>query len=194
MGRKHDQFLWERQHKLFHRNNSNYSAQLSLSINDRTFRSESTPEKNQGQQIVPAILQSPFENNPALMIGNYADFSVPWNLSLNYTLSYVSTYMAQLCHYQHNVIQTLSISGNFDLTKNWKVAFSTGYDFANHGMSYTSIDIYRDLHCWEMRFNWVPFGYYKSWNFSINIKASALKDLKYEKRRSYQDNHGYYSY
>jgi hypothetical protein len=61
-------------------------------------------------------------------------------------------------------------------------------------MSYTSIDIYRDLHCWEMRFNWVPFGYYKSWNFTINIKASSLHDVKYEKRENYQSNQGYYVY
>ncbi len=45
-----------------------------------------------------------------------------------------------------------------------------------------------------MRFNWVPFGYYKSWNFVINIKASSLKDVKYQKQQSYQDNQGYYSY
>ena len=45
-----------------------------------------------------------------------------------------------------------------------------------------------------MRFNWIPFGYYKSWNFQINIKASSLKDVKYQKQRAYQDNHGYYSY
>lgn len=193
-GRKHNEFLWEKQRKLLHRSNSSYSAQLSLNINDRTFSKDKKEKNDQGSPLLPPIVQSPYNDNPILLVGTYADFSVPWNLSLNYTLNYVSTYAANLYHYQHNVIQTLSISGNFDLTKNWKVAFSTGYDFANHGMSYTSIDIYRDLHCWEMRFNWVPFGYYKSWNFSINIKASALKDLKYEKRRSYQDNHGYYSY
>ena len=86
------------------------------------------------------------------------------------------------------------MSANADITKNWRVAVSTGYDFVNKGLSYTSIDIYRDLHCWEMRFNWIPFGYYKSWNFQINIKASSLKDVKYQKQRAYQDNHGYYSY
>ena len=45
-----------------------------------------------------------------------------------------------------------------------------------------------------MRFNWVPLGYYKSWNFIINIKASSLHDVKYEKRAPYQSNQGYYVY
>ena len=42
-----------------------------------------------------------------------------------------------------------------------------------------------------MRFNWVPFGYYKSWNFTINVKAGMLQDLKYNMRNSYQDNQNY---
>ena len=96
--------------------------------------------------------------------------------------------------YDTNIVQALSLSGNISLTPNWKIAVTTGYDFVNKGMSYTSIDIYRDLHCWEMRFNWIPFGYYKSWNFMINIKAPSLKDVKYEKKKSYMDNQGYQSY
>ena len=193
MGRKHDQYLWDVHQKLFQRTNSTWSTQVVLSLNNNTF-SDGETKSDAGQQIVAPIMQSPYNYNPALLMGTYADFSVPWNLSLNYTLSYVSTYVAAQYDLQNDLVQTLSVSGNFNLTPNWRVAISTGYDFVNKGMSYTSVDIYRDLHCWEMRFNWVPFGYYKSWNFQINIKASSLRDIKYEKRQTYQDNHGYYSY
>ena len=61
-------------------------------------------------------------------------------------------------------------------------------DFVNNKLSYTNLSVYRDLHCWEMRFNWIPIGSYKSWNFTINVKAQALKDLKYEKKKDYRDN------
>ena len=44
------------------------------------------------------------------------------------------------------------------------------------------------FHCWEMRMNWIPFGYQESWNFQINVKASILKDLKLLKRKDYFDN------
>ena len=192
-GRKYDVLLWEKEHRLFQTNNSTWSAQISYSLNNSTFTKEDKGS-TQGQQIVAPIMQSPYNYNPALLMGTYADFSMPWNLSLNYTLSYVSTYVAAQYNLKHDVTQTLSISGNVTLTKNWRIAISTGYDFVNKGMSYTSIDIYRDLHCWEMRFNWVPFGYYKSWNFQINIKAPSLKDVKYEKKQSYQSNHNYYTY
>lgn len=193
-GRKHNQFLWDKEKKLFHRNSSNYSAQLSLSLNQNTLGKGNNKEKSQGEVLLPPTLQSPYTWNPSLLVGTYADFSVPWNISLNYTLTYVNSYVATLYQYESNITQTLSFSGNITLTDKWKIAFSSGYDFVNKGMSYTSLDIYRDLHCWEMRFNWVPFGYYKSWTFSINVKAAALRDIKYDKRRSYQDNQGYYTY
>lgn len=193
LGRMHDQLLWQTDHKLFRKSNANYSAQLSWSLNSNSFKKDKKPSHNEGHPTSP-ILQTPYNYNPALLMGSYVDFSVPWNLSLSYSLSYVTSYVARTFGYDTNIVQTISLSGNVSLTENWKIAFSTGYDFVNKGMSYTSLDIYRDLHCWEMRFNWVPFGRYRSWNFTINIKASSLKDVKYEKRKSYLDNEGYYSY
>lgn len=197
-GRKHDKFVWEmpEHRRLLQRNNSTVSAQFAWNLNNDTFkpgggRSGSTP---QGEQIVAPIMQTPYNYNPALLMGSYADFSMPWNLSVSYTFSYVSTFVAAQYNFKNNVIQTLGLSGNIQLTPNWRVSVSTGYDFVNKGMSYTSIDIFRDLHCWEMRFNWVPFGFYKSWNFQINIKANSLKDVKYTKQKAYQSNRGYYSY
>ncbi len=191
-GRLHNEFLWNRERRLFRTDNSTWSAQLSFSLNNNTFKKEgSTP--NQGRPTT-AILQTPHNYNPVLMTGGYVDFSVPWNISINYTFSYVDTYVASLMDMKSQTVRSISLSGNVSLTENWRIAMTTGYDFANKGMSYTTVDIYRDLHCWEMRFSWVPFGYYQSWFFQINIKADALHDVKYEKRQSYQENNGYYSY
>ena len=195
LGRKHNQFLFKTEHRLFRTDNSTWSAQLSWSLNPNTFKKKKQGEKteNKGHAVRPTLL-SPYNDNPALFVGEYVDFSVPWNFSISYTFSYVSRYVAAEYNLSHETVQSLSISGNFSITKNWKISFSTGYDFVNKGLSYTSIDIYRDLHCWEMRFNWTPFGYYKGWNFVINIKAPSLRDVKYEKKKNYQDNQGYYSY
>jgi len=78
--------------------------------------------------------------------------------------------------------------GDFNITKKWKIGFTTGYDFVAKTLSYTSLDIYRDLHCWEMRFNWIPFGYRKGWSFTINIKASVLQDVKIPLKKDFRDN------
>lgn len=190
LGRLHNEFLWHRERRLFRTDNSTWSAQLSLSLNNNTFKSDG---KSEGRPTT-TILQTPYNYNPVLMTGGYYDFSVPWNVSLNYTFSYVNTFVAREMELQSQTIRSINLSGNVSLTKNWRIAMTTGYDFVNKGWSYTTVDISRDLHCWEMHFSWVPFGYYRSWFFQINIKADALRDLKYEKRQSYQENNGYYSY
>lgn len=191
LGNMHNEFLWEREKKFFRTDNSTWSLQFSYSLNNNTFKKDGG--NSQGHPT-STILQTPYNYNPVLMTGGYVDFSVPWNISLNYNFSYVNTFVAREMKLEHQTTRSISLSGNVSLTKNWKVAMTTGYDFVNKGMSYTTVDIYRDLHCWEMRLSWVPFGYYRSWFFQINIKSDALRDVKYEKRRNYQDNNGYYSY
>lgn len=191
IGNMHNRFLWKEERKLFRTQNSTWSAQLSLNLNNNTFKSDG--EKSKGQPVY-SLLQTPYNYSPTMLMGGYVDFSVPWNISVSYSFSHVSSYVARERNLKSETIQSISLSGNLSLTPNWKLAMTTGYDFVNHGMSYTTVDIYRDLHCWEMRFSWVPFGYYRSWSFQINIKADALRDVKYEKRESYLENQGYYMY
>ncbi len=184
LGRMHDKLLWKEERRLFRTDNSTWSAQLSFNLNNNTFKKGGEKSKGQPTHI---MLMTPYNYNPVLMTGGFVDFSVPWNISVSYSFSHVSRFVAREMNMQSETIQSITLSGNATLTPNWKIAMTTGYDFVNKGMSYTTLDIYRDLHCWEMKFSWVPFGYYQSWFFQINIKASTLHDLKYEKRKSYQE-------
>ena len=106
----------------------------------------------------------------------YIDFNVPWTLNISYNIRYSKP------RYVSDVIQTLNFVGDFNLTEKWKVGFSSGYDLESQDLSYTSIDIYRDLHCWEMRFNWIPFGPRQSYLFTIKVKSPLLQDLKMNRR------------
>ena len=192
LGLVHNKLLINEEHRLFRMDNSTWSAQLSYSLNNKTFSGDKDA-KNEGR-ATRTIIQTPLGYNSSLLTGGYVDFSVPWNVSFSYTYSHVDRYVAREMNFKSETIQSITLSANVSLTKNWRLAMSTGYDIANHGMSYTTVDIYRDLHCWEMRFSWVPFGYYQSWFFQINIKADALRDVKYEKRKTYLENQSYYSY
>ena len=78
--------------------------------------------------------------------------------------------------------QTLGFSGNIKITKKWKLGFQSGYDFTDNDFSYTSIDVYRDLHCWEMLFHWIPIGYQRSYTLTIRVKSEMLQDLKFERK------------
>ncbi len=189
LGRMHDQLLWHAEHRLFRMENSTWSTQLSYSLNNNTLGGGKS-----GGRPTTTLVQTPSAVPIPILLGGYADFNVPWNISLSYTFSHVDRYVASLMNIESQTIQSITLSANVSLTDNWRIAMSTGYDISNKGMSYTTVDVYRDLHCWEMRFSWVPFGYYKSWFFQINIKADALHDVKYEKKKNYQENSGYYSY
>ncbi len=107
------------------------------------------------------------------------DFSIPWNLRIDYSYNYSKPQI------QKNISQALSFSGDLSLTKNWKIGFRSGYDFKMNKLTTTSLNVYRDLHCWEMRISIVPIGYLKSYSFQINVKSAMLQDLKLTKRDSH---------
>lgn len=109
------------------------------------------------------------------------DFSIPWSVTLNYNYS--------INQPNPSVISKFSnISGNlnFNLTRNWKVTFSAGYDIFQQQFSTPYITLYRDLHCWEMSFNWVPTGIYRGYKFELRIKAPQLQDVKVTRQTNYR--------
>jgi len=114
--------------------------------------------------------------------GEYVDLDIPFSLNVNYSLSYSKPAIGET---QTN--QVVNFNGDLSLTPKWKIIFSSGYDFKLHEVTYTSLSFYRDLHCWEMRLNWVPLGSFTYYNFQINVKASVLQDLKYIKKNDVYD-------
>ena len=199
MGRRVNRFEVIENHKLFHKNSSAWNFSLSWSFNQNDFKKWTGKDKNPPATFQDKITRrangSEFVTDGELddILGNpksYIDWDTPWSLSLSYNLrrSTNITYAAFMGIPNNQVVQTLTVNGDVSLSPKWKVNFSTGWDFTNHGLSYTSLNVYRDLHCWEMRFNWIPIGSYKSWNFTINVKAQALQDLKLTKKKDYRDN------
>lgn len=118
----------------------------------------------------------------------YADFDLPWNFSVNYSLNIYNKFDKESLTNILDITQTLSLNGNISLTKNWKMSANTTYDFSARKFSYAQFSVNRDLHCWEMSFNVIPFGTMKSYSFRINIKSSIFKGVEYNKKKAWQDN------
>jgi hypothetical protein len=113
----------------------------------------------------------------------YMVWSVPWSLSINYSMRYgYSDFNKEILEYNRKITHSLGFSGNLTLTKGWIFNMSSTYDFDAKKLAYTNLNISRDLHCWQMTAGVVPFGPYRSYNFSISVKSSLLKDVKYDKR------------
>jgi lipopolysaccharide assembly outer membrane protein LptD (OstA) len=113
----------------------------------------------------------------------YASFDVPWTMNVAYSINYNKPGLKSV------LSQTVSMTGTVSLTKKTKITYTTGFDIAKSEITMTSIGIMRDLHCWEMGFNWIPIGYLKSWDFTIRIKSSMLKDVKYNRRKDFRDQY-----
>jgi lipopolysaccharide assembly outer membrane protein LptD (OstA) len=122
------------------------------------------------------------------------DFTNPWNITINYIFSYnvkdnQKYYQYEASNkYQNTIYQTVNLAADVSITRKWKVQVMTGFDIQNKEFTHTTISIYRDLHCWEMKLDWIPFGPKKEWKFQINVKASVLQDLKYNLQRDFRDN------
>ena len=103
---------------------------------------------------------------------------IPWSLRFTYSLTYSNSRNQN--DFTNN---SLMFSGDVELTPKWKVGGSSGFDFKNHGFTYTQLRFNRDLDSWRLDFSWVPFSNRASWNFFIGISSGLLSDIKYEKNR-----------
>ncbi|MCE9539961.1 MAG: hypothetical protein K8R85_12190 [Bacteroidetes bacterium] len=152
------------------------SAALSLSTSLRS--KEKTAKPKTSDEGIQDELDY-YNKNPQA----YIDFNVPWNINIYYNLNYSKTGWIGT----KILTQTATFNGDLSLTKNWKISLASGYDFTNKKVTVTSINIYRDLHCWEMRFNWVPFGFRQSFSLDLNVKSAMLKDLKLTRKKDWYD-------
>jgi hypothetical protein len=112
------------------------------------------------------------------------DFSIPWNLSATFTFN-----QSQDNPDQKFRSANLGLNGGFNLTENWRFTASASYDVVSRQFAAPSINIYRDLHCWEMNFSWQPLGILAGYRLEIRVKAPQLQDIKLTKQSS---TSGYY--
>jgi len=115
--------------------------------------------------------------------GARVNFSLPWRLGVNYSYDISRSYLGgEVSDSQH---QSILVNADVTILKYWKLGYSGGYDLQAGEWTPTSLNLYWDLHCWEFNFNIIPLGVRKSFSFRINVKASILRDLKFEQRRPY---------
>lgn len=107
------------------------------------------------------------------------DFSIPWNMSVNYRYNYSKS------NPDLEAIISSGVGLNFSmsLTEKWKLTFSGNYDFIEKKLNTPMITVYRDLHCWEMNFTWNPIGRYRGFRFELRLKAPELSDIKVTKSK-----------
>ncbi|MFD2163882.1 putative LPS assembly protein LptD [Paradesertivirga mongoliensis] len=163
---------------------SSFSFSTGFNLNPAAFKrrqdnlteQQNNPNTTQQQrEDISEILRNP---------NGFVDFSIPWNLNASYSFFFSNNGVIR------NVTNNLNFTGDFSVTPKWKVSYSSGWDFKANDFTTTSFAINRDLHCWDLAFNWVPFGLYKSYSVDLRVRASILQDLKLSRRSA--SNSGIY--
>ena len=189
-GNRVNKFEWTENRRLLRLKNTTWNVGMTFNLNSETFGGDDGKQKEKEEpERPPGVPESEFDE---YMEGqeDYLDWAIPWSLNLSYNMRFTNTYEIKdgVRTKKEKLVQTLSFNGDVSITPKWKIGFRSGYDFEQGKLSYTSINIYRDLHCWEMRFNWIPMGVRKSWNFTLNVKSSMLQDLKLTKKKDFRDS------
>ena len=155
------------------------NTSFGFSISDKTFAAKKEgpeekqkPEEEQDEGIFE---DNSFQAQRRNLNEETKNITIPWNTNFSLTYSY-----DRLRDEPMSI--DLSARAKFQLTKNWKISWNGRFDLVERDITYQSFNIYRDLHCWEMSFSWQPTIDY--FDFKINIKASALQDIKLTKHPS----------
>ncbi len=174
-----DRYLISHGKGLFRLTNTNFSVSLSLSGERITSSETDNRTTAQQDQYLAASERSIYQG---LYNNQDADFSIPWDLSLNY-------YYNLSRRIPSEEVSSSSISGslNFNLTPKWKFSVTGSYDLKQKEFAAPQIRISRDLHCWTMNFTWNPLGAYRGYYLEIRVKAPQLQDLKVTKRDQFYD-------
>jgi len=116
------------------------------------------------------------QNSDTSRVGGGKKSKQKWSLSVSH--SFTQSGRDATFSKTHQLYYSLKLA----LTPTLDVSFSQRYDFANHKSINKSVQINKNLHCWEASFGWVPQGSNKGFWFKINI--IQIPEIKYEKKET----------
>ena len=126
----------------------------------------------------------------------YMPFKLPWSLTVSYGIMMAENTAAEInvktMRYPYKFTQNMNFSGNIGISDNWRINFTSGYNFEFKKLTTTTVNIYRDLHCFEMSCG-IVLSPYTSFNFSFRATSQMLADaLKWDKRSGVGNNVEWY--
>ena len=136
------------------------------------------------------------DNSDGLDENGYMKFSIPWSFSVSYGITMAEDRSRNInvknMRYPFKFVHNLNFSGNVKLSSNWIINFSSGWDFTNNELSMTTVNVSRDMHCFNISAGFV-FGPFTSYHVTMRANASTLTDaLKYDKKSSYSSSIQWY--
>ncbi len=189
-GREINRFLIDTQNKLMRMRATTlaFSFSLKSKVRNKIDRADQDRSKEEHDLLAESK-------------GELVDLSVPWNLSVSYSLAFANNFDRIQKQDTLAIRQGVMFNGSLTLFKYWAFTFNSGYDmtsldysnfsmkqFGARNITPTTLGLTWDLHCWEFTASYVPFGQRKSYMFQLNIKSAMLQDLKLQRRGNLGDS------
>ena len=151
---------------------------VSFSGGETKAATPSTTDQNVSDQTQNYSTQ-PFQqdyNQRFLPQNNAISENVPWSLrfDFNYDINKSNPSVVTKAF-------GVNINSSLKITPNWQMGYNARYDILNKSLVSQSFSFTRDLHCWQMRFDWTPTGPAAGYFFVIQVKSATLQDVKLQR-------------
>lgn len=111
-------------------------------------------------------------------------FEIPWKLTIDHIFSLnLNSDTATFRNKRYLPTNTVTLSGDVSITPNWKIGARMLYDVDNRAISNFNINLYRNIHCWNVTFNWTPIGTNKNFTIGLRGNASMLQNANVNIRK-----------
>ncbi|MCS3794857.1 putative LPS assembly protein LptD [Niastella sp. OAS944] len=188
MGFRKNQYMWE--HEKFSLKNlgriTNGNIAVSTSFQSQAKDKKAAQQKEEALREQGMLTQEEQQAQLAFARANpaeFADFNVPWSLSLSYSMNFTKQIKSDYSGWETNSYSNLSWNGDFNLTPKWKFGLQGFYDIKEAAIQQFSMYISREMHCWQLSINVTPVGLWRTFNFTISPKSGILRDLRINRTR-----------
>ncbi len=191
VGRRIDELVWKQKAlTLGTLTAGSISMQTSFRGGDKSKENQNLPGINQQNMNNSGMPLDEYQqelvymnNNP----GEFVDFTVPWDISLSYSLRFSRSQNPGERKSTTTFNQDVNWNSSVNLTPKWKIGINGFYNITDKELGSISMFLSREMHCWQMAINISPVGRFKFFNISISPKSPILRDLKINRTRSFID-------
>jgi len=169
-GRAVPQYLWDNGNGFARLTNFRFSASTQFSPGQR---SQIQPYQYRNPRYYDPFDQSEFR----LFDETFNDYpvqplDVAWALNLSFSYSWQRV--------NNDTRKSAILNANnirIRLTPEWEFTTSLGYDFIEQNLTPTRFSVRRNLHCWNMSFDWNPFGDFQYYLFRLSVTDTQIQGL-----------------
>ncbi|MCB0688118.1 MAG: LPS-assembly protein LptD [Saprospiraceae bacterium] len=179
--RRINKFYWDTEGKIlrFDRAAVRISTGMTIDQIRKLFKGEEVGLQSRGGSRRGSSDQSQ-DNEEESLTDLFKDFRLSHDLVLMWTMQADGSKKLDI------MTNSINTRGNIRLSPNWDISVGNiGYDLRSKRLTYPYLGFTRNLHCWEMGFNWAPQR--GTYSFFIRVRQDPLSFIKIPYQRNNQD-------